>query len=171
MKKKNFARLLAFVMSAALVLQPVTVYATEQGEGDITDTVETVGELPSEEATIEQPELTATVPEVMTSAVDNIDSETVDRLETVPEIVPEITASFADESDVSNISDTYQNRELITEVTTTSDIAGIFVLNGGLKPVTFNCDNEMVSVSHYKIQNEKNGEFTNINTEYLHLWQ
>ncbi|SCY61759.1 N-acetylmuramoyl-L-alanine amidase family protein [Butyrivibrio sp. INlla14] len=140
MKKKNFARLLAFVMSAALVLQPVAVYATEQGEGDITDPVENVGELPSEEATIEQPELTKAVPEVVTSAVDNIN-----------------------ESDVSNISDTNQDRELITEVTTTSDIAGIFVLNGGLKPVTFNCDNEMVSVSHYKIQKEKNGEFTNIN--------
>ena len=101
MKKKNFARLLAFVMSAALVLQPVSVYATEQGEGDITDPVENVGELPSEEATIEQPELTTTVPEV----------------------VPKITASVANESDVSNISDTYQDRELITEVTTTSDIA------------------------------------------------
>lgn len=101
MKKKNFARLLAFVMSAALVLQPVAVYATEQGEGDVTDPVENVGELPSEEATIEQPELTATVPEV----------------------VPKITASVADESDVSNISGTYQDRELITEVTTTSDIA------------------------------------------------
>lgn len=81
MKKKNFARLLAFVMSAALVLQPVAVYATEQGEGDITDPVETVGELPSEEATIEQPELTTTVPEVVTSAVDNIDPETVDKPE------------------------------------------------------------------------------------------
>lgn len=167
MKKKNFARLLAFVMSAALVLQPVAVYATEQGEGDITDPVENVGELPSEEATIEQPELTATAPEVVTSAVDNIDPETVDKPEIVPEmvseIVPEITASVAGGSDVSNISDTYQDRELITEVTTTSDIAGIFVLNGGLKPVTFNCDNEMVKVSHYKIQKEKNGEFTNIN--------
>lgn len=167
MKKKNFARLLAFVMSAALVLQPVAVYATEQGEGDVTDPVETVGELPSEEATIEQPELTTTVPEVVTSAVDNIDPETVDKPEIVPEmvseIVPEITASVADESDVSTISDTYQDRELITEVTTTSDIAGIFVLNGGLKPVTFNCDNEMVSVSYYEIQKEKNGEFTNIN--------
>ena len=83
MKKKNFARLLAFVMSAALVLQPVAVYATEQGEGDITDPVENVGELPSDEATSEQPELTATAPEVVTSAVDNIDPETVDK----PEIV------------------------------------------------------------------------------------
>lgn len=37
MKKRYFARLLAFVMSTALVLQPVAVYAADPGKGDVTD--------------------------------------------------------------------------------------------------------------------------------------
>ena len=89
MSKKILTKLLAFTMCAGLVLQPVSAFAAEMGDEDLTEPVATEEELPEEtreevEEDVPAPEEEISV-QAMTAAPEQVD-ETRDNEDALPRI-------------------------------------------------------------------------------------